>query len=489
MSDHDLKRGLGKAFGVRRSPARPAARWLDTNLGGSGLLRKELRHVFPDSWAFFLGEIALYCFIVLVATGVFLALFFEPSEAPVIYQGSYAPLAGAEVSAAYDSVLGLSLDVPAGLLVRQVHHWAALVFVAALIIHLIRMFVTAAYRRPRRVNWLIGLGLLFLVGFNGLMGYSLADDLLSGTGLRISYAITQSIPFVGPTMASFLFGGEFPGPDIINRLYIIHVLFIPAAIVGLLGIHLGLVVRHKHTQFAGRGRTERNVVGEPVWPRFAFKSIGLMLLTAAVLALLGGLAQINPVWLYGPFEPADVSAASQPDWYMAWMDGALRVFPPWETRAFGFEVPAPFFPAVLLAGVTFGLLYAWPFLEAAFTDDRREHHLLDRPRDRPVRTCMGAATLAFYTILTLAGSTDVLATTFGLSVNAVLVAARVAVLVVPPMVALVTYRLCRELQIRDEEAGMVTPPRPRVRWELLRFWEWPARRQQARLARRTEATA
>ncbi|MGE5228888.1 MAG: cytochrome b, partial [Deltaproteobacteria bacterium] len=280
--DHDLKRGLGRAFGVRTSPLRPVGRWLHTNLGGSGLLREELRHLFPDSWAFFLGEIAMYCFVILVATGIFLALFFQASEAPVIYEGSCEPLAGAEMSIAYDSVLQISLDVPAGLLVRQVHHWAALVFVGALIIHMVRMFVTAAYRRPRRLNWLIGLSLVLLVGMNGLMGYSLPDDLLSGTGLRISFAITESIPFVGPSLATLLFGGEFPSGGLIARVYPVHIFLLPAAIAGLLGAHLGLLWLQRHTQFPGPGRSDRVIVGTPMVPAYALRTTGYLLLVAGV---------------------------------------------------------------------------------------------------------------------------------------------------------------------------------------------------------------
>jgi ubiquinol-cytochrome c reductase cytochrome b subunit len=465
-----------------RLVTRRVARWLDTRLGSAKFARTALGKVFPDHWSFLIGEIVLYSFVVLLVTGVYLTFFFDPSLDEVVYRGSYEPLQGVEMSRAYASSLDLSFDVRAGLVMRQIHHWAALLFLASMVVHLMRVFFTGAFRRPRELNWIIGITLLILSIFNGFAGYSLLDDQLSGTGLRIAYSITLSIPLIGTWLASFLFGGEFPGPDIINRLYVIHILLLPALIIGLLVAHLGLVVRHKHTQFGGRGRTERNVVGEPVWPRFAFKSIGLMLLTASVLAALGGLAQINPIWLYGPFEPANVSAASQPDWYMAWLDGALRVMPPWETRAFGYTIPNPFFPAVLLAGVTFMLLYLWPFLEARFTSDTVEHHLLDRPRNRPVRTSMGAATLAFYTVLTLSGSTDVIATTFGTSVNGVLVALRVACLVVPPLVALTTYRLCRELQQRDEDAGMAPPERPRIRWELLRVWEWPRRRREARAA-------
>ncbi|HEU5152644.1 MAG TPA: ubiquinol-cytochrome c reductase cytochrome b subunit [Iamia sp.] len=472
-----------------RLVTRRVARWMDTRLGSAKLARTALGKVFPDHWSFLIGEIALYSFVVLILTGVYLTFFFDPSVNEVVYQGSYEPLRGVEMTQAYASALDLSFDVRAGLVMRQIHHWAALLFLAAMVVHLMRVFFTGAFRRPRELNWMIGITLLILSIFNGFAGYSLLDDQLSGTGLRIAHSITLSIPVVGTWLASLLFGGEFPGPDIINRLYVIHILLLPALIIVLLTAHLGLVVRHKHTQFGGRGRTERNVVGEPVWPRFAFKSIGLLLLTAAVLAALGGLAQINPIWLYGPFEPANVSAASQPDWYMAWLDGALRIFPPWETRAFGYTIPNPFFPAVLLAGITFMLLYLWPFLEAKFTSDTVEHHLLDRPRNRPVRTCMGTATLAFYLVLSLSASTDVIAVTFGTSVNGVLVSFRIAALVVPPIVAVVTYRLCRELQLRDEEAGMAPPERPRIRWELLRVWEWPGRRKEAKLAASRSTTA
>ena len=413
--------GPGPLMAGNRMVTRRVARWIDERTGSAKFARTALGQgvprplVVPDRR----GR-AVLARSSCMATGVYLTFFFDPSVEEVVYDGSYVPLQGVTMSQAYSSALDISFDVRAGLVMRQMHHWAALLFLAAIVVHLMRIFFTGAFRRPRELNWMVGVTLLILAIFNGFAGYSLLDDQLSGTGLRIAYSITLSIPVAGTWLASLLFGGEFPGPDIINRLYVIHILLLPAAIIGLLVVHLGLVVRHKHTQFGGRGRTEKNVVGEPVWPRFAFKSIGLMLCTAAVTAALGGLAQINPVWLYGPYKVSNVSSASQPDWYMGWLDGALRVFPGWETRAFGYEIPGAFYAGVVLAGITFGLLYAWPFLESKFTNDHVEHHLLDRPRNRPVRTCMGAATLAFYALLTLSGSTDVLATTFGLSVNVVL---------------------------------------------------------------------
>jgi ubiquinol-cytochrome c reductase cytochrome b subunit len=425
------------------------ARWIDGRLGAAKFARTALNKVFPDNWSFMLGELALYSFVVLVVTGVYLTFFFDASSNQVVYTGSYEPLRGVEMTEAYRSALELSFDVRAGLVMRQIHHWAALLFLAAITVHLARVFFTGAFRRPREINWIIGCTLLPLAMFNGLFGYSLLDDQLSGTGLRIVYGITISTPLVGTWAASLLFGGEFPGPDIIQRLYVIHILLVPALIAVLIALHLAILVRHKHTQFPGPGRHEDNVVGERFWPTYASKALGLFFLTSGVLALLGGVFQINPIWAYGPFDPAEVSTASQPDWYMGWLDGALRIMPGWEIRAFGFEIPNPFFPGVLLAGVTFALLYAWPFLEARVTGDHAEHHILDRPRQRPVRTALGAATLSFYVICFLGAAADVLASTFGLSVNAILWTFRILVLAVPPLVAAVTYRLCRELSARD----------------------------------------
>src|SRR3954453_11354004 len=425
------------------------ARWLDRRLRAADFARAALNKVFPDNWSFMIGKLALYCFVVLVLTGTYLGFFFDASAARTVYNGSYAALRGVPMSSAYRSVLDISFDVRAGLVMRQIHHWAALLFLASIVVHLARVFFTGSFRRPREINWMIGVTLLILAIFNGFAGYSLLDDQLSGTGLRISYSIALSIPIAGTWLASLLFGGEFPGPDILGRLYIIHVLLIPALITVLLTLHLGIVVRHKHTQFEGPGREEDNVVGERLWPTYAAKAIGRFFLAASVLCLLGGVAQINPIWVYGPFNPAEVSSASQPDWYMGWLDGALRIMPGWETRVFGFEIPNPFYPAVLLAGVTFGLLYAWPFLEARITGDHREHPIRDRPRQHPVRTALGVATLSFYVICFFGGASDVLSSTFGLSVNAVLWTFRGALVVVPPIAAATTYRLCRELSARD----------------------------------------
>jgi len=425
------------------------ARWVDKRIGGAQLARTALNKVFPDHWSFMIGDLVLYSFVMLVLTGLYLTFFFSPSANEVVYNGSYGPLRGVEMTEAYRSAIRLTFDVRAGLVMRQIHHWSALLFLAAMVVHLGRVFFTGAFRRPRELNWIVGVTMLILAIFNGFAGYSLLDDQLSGTGLRIAYSITLSVPIIGTWLASFLFGGEFPGPDILSRLFVIHILILPAIIAVLIAIHLAMVVRHKHTQFPGPGRREDDVVGERMWPTYAAKATGLFFLTAAVLCLLGGLVQINPIWIYGPFNTAEVSSASQPDWYMGWLDGALRIMPGWELRAFGYEIPNPFFPGVLLASVTFALLYAWPFLEARVTRDYAEHHIDDRPRQRPVRTALGVACLAFYIVLFLGAASDVLSTTFGLSVNAVIWTFRVLVFVLPVVSGWITYQLCKELSARD----------------------------------------
>jgi ubiquinol-cytochrome c reductase cytochrome b subunit len=420
--------------------------WFDDRLGASRFARSSLDKVFPDHWSFMLGEIAMYCFVVLVLTGVYLSFFFVPSDKTVVYHGSYGPLQGVSMSQAYETTIRLSFDVRAGLVMRQMHHWAALVFVAVIVAHLCRIFFTGAFRRPRELNWIIGVTLLVLAIFNGFAGYSLPDDLLSGTGLRIAYSIALAIPVVGTWVAFLLFGGEFPAHDILSRLFVIHVLLIPAAIAGLLGIHLAIVWRQKHTQFAGRGRTEGNVVGSKLWPTYTAKSVGLFGLVAGVLALLGGLAQINPIWLYGPFSPSAVSTAAQPDWYMGWIEGALRIMPPVYLHLGPYDVSEIFWPAIVLPTLTFVLLYLWPFLERRITHDTGEHHILDRPSERPVRTALGVVVLAFYAVLLLAGGQDIWAQQFGVSLSSVLWTFRITVFVVPVLLGLLTWKLCRDLQ-------------------------------------------
>lgn len=422
--------------------------WVDNRFALSRGGRHMLNKIFPDHWSFMIGEIALYSFVVLLATGVFLTLYFVPSGSEVVYHGSYLPLNGTKMSEAFRSTIDLGFNVRGGMLMRQMHHWAANIFVGSIVVHMLRVFFTGGFRRPREINWMVGATLLILGIFEGFLGYSIPDDLISGTGIRIAFSIAESVPLVGSYLAFFLFGGNYTGSSavIIPRFFILHVLVLPLVMLGLLGGHLGMLVRHKHTQFRGKGAREDNVVGTPMFPGFIAKTTGFLFMIAAITALLGAFVQINPIWLYGPYVATHVSYAVQPDWYMGWLDGALRVMPSWEIHLPGHMIPNVFFPAVLLPGVTFNLIYAWPLLEEKFTGDHAEHHLLDRPRDRPLRTAVGAATFAFYFVLFGASATDVLANYLSVSLNFVLVAFRVLCIVVPIIVFPVTYKICKEMQ-------------------------------------------
>lgn len=428
------------------------AAWADERIGLGKIAKGGLRKVFPDHWSFLLGEIALYSFVVLLLTGIFLTIWFKPSMAEIEYDGSYQLLKGLPVSEAFASTLNISFDIRGGLLVRQVHHWAAMLFIAAAIAHMLRIFFTGAFRKPREVNWLIGIGLLSLALVAGFAGYSLPDDLLSGTGLRFVDGLVRSIPIVGTWLEFFIFGGEFPGDLIIPRLYMAHILLIPGLLLGLISAHLALVVYHKHTQFPGPGRTENNVVGYPLFPVYMAKAGGFFFVVFGVLLLMGAFMQINPVWTYGPYNPAQVTAGSQPDWYMGWVEGAVRIIPNWESHigstTWSWNV---FLPGVGLMGLLFTGLGAWPFIERWLTGDNREHHLLDRPRNAPTRTALGVAGMTWYAMFWIAGGNDIIATQFSLSLNAITIFLRVAVFAAPVVAYLITKRICLSLQRADAE--------------------------------------
>jgi ubiquinol-cytochrome c reductase cytochrome b subunit len=412
-----------------------------------------LRKVFPDHWSFLLGEIALFCYVILVLTGIFLTFFFAADTRPVIYDGPYAPLRGTEVSAAFDSVMRLSFEVRAGLLMRQIHHWAAIVFVTSIVVHVCRVFFTGAFRRPREINWLVGVGLLLMALAAGLTGYSLPDDLLSGTGLRITDAVAISIPLVGPWLAYLLFGGEFPSAEIIGRLYVFHIMLLPLLMIGGITTHLLILWFQKHTQFPGGRARETNVVGRHFWPGQVFRSLGLFFLTAAVLALVGGLIQVNPVWVYGPYAPFAVSSPAQPDWYLGWLEGLLRMGFDFEPVILGVRIPSLFVPAVVVPGIVFGIFTIWPFIEARLSHDHRDHQLLQWPWQAPVRLGLGAGVLTFFVVLTLVGGNDVLAVNLHVSLEDITRAGRILVVVAPIVVGLLAWRLGverRRAALRDQ---------------------------------------
>jgi ubiquinol-cytochrome c reductase cytochrome b subunit len=424
---------------------------LDDRLGTSSFLQKALDHIFPDHWSFMVGEVAMYSFVILLITGIYLALFYNPSSNEVVYtctkgEHCYLPLVGQHMSEAYLSVIKLSFDVRGGLVMRQVHHWAAIVFLAAIAFHLCRVFFTGAFRRPRELNWIIGLTLLLVSMLEGFSGYSLPDDLLSGTGLRVVYSIVLSIPLIGSWAAFDLWGGQYPGTVLLSRLFVIHEFLFPLLIMGLLGAHLAIIWRQGHTDFPGPGKTETNIRGSRVWPQYALKSGALLCIVFAVLAGLGGFFQVNPIWLYGPYSPYNVSAGAQPDWYVGWLDGSVRLWPHWEFRSFGHEIANPFFPGILIPGIVFNLMYAWPAIDRKLTKDTGFHNLLQRPRDVPIRTAIGCAALTFFTDLTFASATDLLGNDFHIPFERLIEILQYGAFIGPVVVGLIAYRVCLSLQ-------------------------------------------
>ena len=435
-----------------RDPLADPVRFVDERTTAAPLLRKTLRYVFPDHWSFLLGEVALYAFLVLIATGIYLALFYEPSTAKTVYHGPYAPLDGQTMSVAFKSVLDLSLSDKAGLLIRQTHHWAADVFMVAIVMHLMRVFFTGAFRRPRELTWLIGLGLLFTALLEGYLGYSLVDDLLSGMGLAIGYGVGLSIPVVGAPLTLAIFGAPFPGKGVFfSRMYIAHVFLIPVLLATLIVIHLALIASRHHTQFKeSRRTTERRIVGVPMFPGQLPRSLALMFFVAGLLFLLGGLIQINPIWQWGPFEPWLGTNGAQPDWYLGWLIGALRLMPSFDVTIGHFTVvPNPFWGGVLFPLVVLAVLGTFPWVERRFTRDRSVHNIADRPRDAPTRTAFGVAFLSWVFLVFVFGAADRLFVLFGLSYNTQLYVFRIGIWAVPLLLFFVTRRVCRELLAAD----------------------------------------
>jgi ubiquinol-cytochrome c reductase cytochrome b subunit len=429
-----------------------AANYLDERVGVAGIVKNFGRKVFPDHWSFMLGEVALYSFVVLIITGTFLTFFYQPSMAHTYYDGSYLPLKGAEMTVAYASSLDISFDIRGGLLMRQAHHWAALLFVAATGIHMLRVFFTGAFRKPRELNWVVGF-LLFVMGMAaGFTGYSLPDDLLSGNGLRIIDGMLKGIPVIGTSISSGLFGGEFPGTEVIARLYSLHIMLVPAIMLLLIAVHLMMVIIHKHTHYSGPGRTDENVVGYPLMPVYVAKAGGFFFIVFGVIMAIAATFTINPIWNYGPYDPSPVSAGTQPDWYIGWLDGALRLAPSnLDVAFFGYTIPMGVMLPIIVSLVFLGLVLFYPFIEAWVTGDKREHHVLDRPRNAPTRTAIGAAGVTFYAFLWAAASTDLIAVFFQMSLNHVLTFMQIMLILGPIFAYQVTKRACLALQRKDRE--------------------------------------
>ena len=446
-----------EAAAERRAEQKPLgglAGWIDDRTGTAKGSSTLLRKVFPEHWSFMLGEIAMYSLIVCLLTGVFLTFWFVPSMTQVVYDGSYVPLQGVIVSDAYRSTLDISFDIRGGLLIRQIHHWAALIFVVAVFVHMARIFFTGAFRKPREINWVFGTILSLLACIEGFAGYSLPDDLLSGTGIRAMNGFVQSAPIIGSYLSYFIFGGAFPGEQIVPILYSAHILLIPAILVGLFILHIVLVFVHKHTQYPGPGRTNNNVVGYPFMPVYIAKAGGFFFIVFGVIALVAAVVTINPIWAYGPYDPSPITAGSQPDWYMGFADGALRLVPGWlEFVSWGdFTWSMNIFPfSLILLPLMWTIIGVYPFVEKWVTGDNREHHLLDRPRNAPTRTGIGVAGIVMYCVLMFAAGNDLMAIKLHLSINDITNALRLLFFIGPPIAFWITKRICLSLQRADRQ--------------------------------------
>jgi ubiquinol-cytochrome c reductase cytochrome b subunit len=436
---------------------RRTVRFLDERSGAAPFIKKTLRYAFPDHWSFLLGEVALYCFVVLVATGIFLTFYFEPSLAKTYYHGSYVPLQGLRMSDAYKSAVDISFEVKGGLLIRQVHHWAADVFIASIVLHLLRIFFTGAFRKPRELTWIIGLVMLFASLLEGFLGYAIVDDLLSGMGIAIAYGVATSVPLIGGNLALGIWGAPFPGDHAFeSRMYIGHVLLMPVLIGTLIAIHLALVASRHHTQFRRKPdrQSNRKLLGMPTFPGQAPRSLGLFSAVAGVLFLLGGLVQINPIWQWGPYEIAQGTNGAQPDWYLGWLIGSLRLMPGFDvTIGDRTLVPNPFWGGALFPLVVLFVLMLVPWAERRITGDHGYHNVLDRPRDAPGRTAFGAAFFTWVFLIFFAGAADRIYLFLDWRYSTQIWVYRGLVLVAPFVVFFLVRSACRQLQDFERVEG------------------------------------
>ncbi|SDH00117.1 cytochrome b [Nonomuraea jiangxiensis] len=423
-----------------------SALYLDDRLPFARWFRPQLRKLFPSHWSFLLGELALYAFVLLVLTGTFLTLFYKPNP-----------------DVAFSSVTEISLEVRGGLLMRQVHHWSATVFVLAIVAHMCRVFFTGAFRRPRELTWMLGVVLFALALFESFLGVSLPADQLAMTGLRQAQGVLLSVPLVGTYLSAFVFDGGFPG-QVIPRLFVLHVLLVPGILLAVVPLHaLILTWRQKHTERRATAVGERQVTGGPFFPYFAVKNGATALFTIGAIAALATFVRVNPVWEHGAYAQGGGPPSAQPFWYYGVLDGAQRLVPAWEIPVGGYVLqPGLWIPPLILL-VFFGVLLLYPFLERRFTGDGDHHELLDRPSQAPVRTALGVAVITFFTVLWagtwVSQSPPAMHSAGGFPVpgaapaalltvppgtyEGVVLGLRVAVFVLPVVAFLVTRAICR----------------------------------------------
>ena len=441
--------------------------WLDDRLG-LGEAQTFLGKAFPAEDSYLLGEVAAFCFLLLVLTGVFLGFFFEPSTSDVEYTGSVAQYQGQEMPEAFVSVLNITYDVPFGMLIRRMHHWAAHLFVASIGLHMLRVFFTGAYRNPREINWVVGSGLAGLSMFAAYTGYALPFDEFASTAVGIGYNVASSVPILGDPLAQIVFGGEFPSSATIPRLFFLHVLLIPIAIAGLLGLHMVILIRQKHTEapreadVGGREPVDSDddsvVVGLPMVPNQAAVSAVVFFLTLAVLSLLAGFLPVHNIAEYGPMDPASTPSLIMPDWFLMWGYGFLKLVPSWMSfDLLGIHVSSEFLGGLVLPGLVFVALVAWPFVDY----EEEPVHFGANPLERPFPTAVGVAGIVFIMVASIAGM-DVIVAEILHTTTAALKPFLIGLLVLAPLAAgAITYGVLGgfgdEGSGEEERGGETTP--------------------------------
>ncbi|WP_336002661.1 cytochrome b [Halorientalis halophila] len=410
-----------------------------------------LGKAFPAEDSFLLGEVALFCFLILVLTGMFLGFFFEPSTTEVEYEGSVAEYQGEDLPEAFVSVLNITYDVPFGMLLRRMHHWAAHLFVASMALHMLRVFFNGAYRNPRELNWLVGTGLAGTSMFAAYTGYALPFDEFASTAVGIGYNVALSVPIIGETLGQLVFGGSFPSSATIPRLFFLHVLVLPLVIAGLLALHMGILIRQKHTEaerdgdVPGREPVDRDdgsvVVGLPAVPNQVAVSAVVFFLTLAVLSLLAGFLPVHNIAEYGPNNPASTPSLVMPDWFLMWGYGFLKLVPSWLSfDLLGIHVSSEFVGGLLLPGLVFAVVAAWPFIDYS----EEQVHFAESPLKRPWQTAVGIAGVTFIMVASIAGMDVIVADLVGASTAAIRPYLLGALLTVPVVAGLITYVTLRE---------------------------------------------
>jgi len=374
--------------------------WFDERLELKKFKAKFLVKTFPTHPTFLLGELALFSFITLVATGVFLGFLYEPSTKMV-------SLFGAMVPAAYASVVKIDI-LPLGMIIRRIHHWSAMLMIAAVLTHLMRIYFTSAYRKPREINWLIGLCLLGTAMVAAFTGYLLPYSQFSVTATSIAYYVSKSVPWVGDWMSRLLFAGEFPSDGTVPRFFFMHVMLIPATLIGLISLHLLVIVKQKHTEpRSNRNRKEaeggRRLIGIPIWPEQAVISLSFYLFLLFVVVLMATYVPLNPIETYGP--PSPGTPVMRPDWYFLPVYGFLKLIPGDLSFTFlGGKITPETIGGVIFPGLLFLAAALMPFLDRW----KEPQHYIANPLQRPFMTSLGVGAGVFLCMTAVAGYIDVL---------------------------------------------------------------------------------